>query len=189
MKASGSSSPSGTGHVSGADAGAVVTVGVDPHRQTFTATVLDQRGGGLGHEHFPNTAAGHRAALVWALAWGTPERVGIEGASGLGPPLAEFLVTGAWTCRTCHRTRRHCVSEGRPASTSYLWALAALTGSPGARAHYDRRKAAGERHVAAQRNLFNRLPGILHHCLHTGQTYNEAIAFPMIQSGASAHAA
>jgi transposase len=92
MKASGSSSPSGTGHVSGADAGAVVTVGVDPHRQTFTATVLDQRGGELGHEHFPNTAAGHRAALVWALAWGTPERVGIEGASGLGRPLAEFLV-------------------------------------------------------------------------------------------------
>jgi len=93
MNASGSSSPSGNAHVvSGAAADAVVTVGVDPHRRTFTATVLDHRGGELGHEHFPNTAAGHQAALAWASAWGALERVGIEGASGLGRPLAEFLV-------------------------------------------------------------------------------------------------
>ena len=60
--------------------------------------------------------------------------------------------------------------------------FAALTASPGARAHYDRRKNAGDRHVAAQRNLFNRLLGCLHHCLHTRQTYNEAIAFPTQQA-------
>src|SRR4051812_27380913 len=93
MNARGSSSPSGTAHVvsmPGADA--VVTVGVDPHRRTFTATGLDQRGGELGHEHFPNTRAGHEAALVWASGWGSLERVGIEGAGGLGRPLAEFLV-------------------------------------------------------------------------------------------------
>jgi hypothetical protein len=53
-----------------------------------------------------------------------------------------------------------------------------LTASPGARAHYDRRNTAGDRHVAAQRNLFNRLLGCLHHCLQTRQTYNEATAFP-----------
>jgi hypothetical protein len=33
-------------------------VGVDPHRETFTATVLDSRGGELGHAHFPNTRQG-----------------------------------------------------------------------------------------------------------------------------------
>jgi hypothetical protein len=33
-------------------------VGVDPHRTTFTATVLDARGGELGHAHFPNTRQG-----------------------------------------------------------------------------------------------------------------------------------
>jgi hypothetical protein len=33
-------------------------------------------------------------------------------------------------------------------------------------------------HVAAQRNLFNRLLGCLHHCLATGTHYDEAIAFP-----------
>jgi transposase len=54
------------------------------------------------------------------------------------------------------------VKNQRLASVGYLWAFAALTASPGARAHYDRRKAAGDRHVAAQRNLFNRMIGILH---------------------------
>jgi hypothetical protein len=39
------------------------------------------------------------------------------------------------------------------------------------------RRTTGDRHTAAQRNLFNRLIGCLHHCLATGQHYNETIAF------------
>jgi transposase len=70
------------------------------------------------------------------------------------------------------------VKNQRLAATGYLWAFAALTASPGARAHYDRRRTAGDRHIAAQRNLFNRLIGCLHHCLETRQHYNPDIAFP-----------
>jgi transposase len=70
------------------------------------------------------------------------------------------------------------IKNNRLAAAGYSWAFAALTASPGARAHYDRRKDAGDRHGAAQRNLFNRLLGCLHHCLATGQHYNEATAFP-----------
>jgi len=70
------------------------------------------------------------------------------------------------------------VKNNRLAATGYIWAFSALTASPGARAHYDRRKAAGDRHTAAQRNLFSRLLGCLHHCLATGQHYNETTAFP-----------
>jgi hypothetical protein len=70
------------------------------------------------------------------------------------------------------------VKNDRLASAGYLWAFSALTASPGARAHYDRRKEAGDRHAAAQRNLFGRLLGCLHHCLITGQEYDEATAFP-----------
>jgi transposase len=70
------------------------------------------------------------------------------------------------------------VKNQRLAATGYLWAFSALTASPGARAHYDRRKTAGDRHAAAQRNLFGRLLGCLHCCLATGQPYNEATAFP-----------
>ena len=36
-----------------------------------------------------------------------------------------------------------------PAAVGYTWAFAALTASPGARDHYDRRRDAGDRHAAA----------------------------------------
>ena len=55
---------------------------------------------------------------------------------------------------------RRKVKNQRLAGVGYLWAFAALTASPGARAHYDRRKAGGDRHIAAQRNLFNRMIGM-----------------------------
>jgi len=70
------------------------------------------------------------------------------------------------------------VKNQRLAAVGYVWAFSAITASPGARAHYDRRKDAGDRHTAAQRNLFGRLLGCLHTCLVTGQHYDEHIAFP-----------
>ncbi|MEU2134622.1 IS110 family transposase [Streptomyces sp. NPDC018352] len=70
------------------------------------------------------------------------------------------------------------VKNQRLAAVGYVWAFAALTASPGARAHYDRRREAGDRHTAAQRNLFNRMLGCLHHCLAGRADYDEAIAFP-----------
>ena len=70
------------------------------------------------------------------------------------------------------------VKNQRLAAVGYTWAFAALTASPGARAHYDRRRQASDRHAAAQRNLFARLLSCLHHCLATGQRYDETIAFP-----------
>jgi transposase len=79
--------------------------------------------------------------------------------------------------------RRHLVmarkiKNQRLASVGYIWAFAALTHSPGARAHYDRRRAAGDHHPAAQRHLFNRFLGILHHCRATRTAYDEHKAFP-----------
>jgi hypothetical protein len=81
------------------------------------------------------------------------------------------------------------VKNQRLAAAGYLWAFAALTASPGARAHYNRRRTAGDRHAAAQRNLFNRLLGCLHHCLATGQHYDEATAFSAPDPAAHAAAA
>jgi transposase len=79
--------------------------------------------------------------------------------------------------RTVHVFTRK-VKNQRLAAAGYVWAFACLTASPPARAHYDRRREIGDRHVAAQRNLFNRLLGCLHHCLTTGQTYDPTKAFP-----------
>jgi Transposase/Transposase IS116/IS110/IS902 family len=70
------------------------------------------------------------------------------------------------------------VKNNRLAAAGYTWAFSALSASPGARAHYDRRREAGDWHAAAERNLFSRLLGCLHHCLQTGQRYDEATAFP-----------
>jgi transposase len=59
-----------------------------------------------------------------------------------------------------------------------IWALASLRASPGARRHFDTRRAAGDWNHQAQRHLFNKFLGQLHHCLHTGQLYDEHRAFP-----------
>ncbi|MFC8373579.1 IS110 family transposase [Streptomyces sp. NPDC057239] len=70
------------------------------------------------------------------------------------------------------------VKNQRLAGVGYVWAFAAMAHSDGARAHYDRRREAGDRHTAAQRNLFNRMLGCLHHCLTHRVHYSEAVAFP-----------
>ncbi|MGW0771982.1 transposase [Streptomyces sp. NPDC002676] len=70
------------------------------------------------------------------------------------------------------------VKNQRLAAVGYVWAFSAMAHSDGARAHYDRRREAGDRHTAAQRNLFNRLIDCLHHCLAHRVYSSEAIAFP-----------
>ena len=65
----------------------------------------------------------------------------------------------------------------RLADACYLWAFAALSASPGARAFYDQRRAAGDTHHRALRALANRLVGILHGCLRHGTLYDEHIAW------------
>ena len=97
-------------------------------------------------------------------------------AKGLKAYAGAAPVTRA-SGKTRSVTRRH-IKNNRLAQAGYIWAFSALTASPGARAHYDRRRDNGDRHAAAQRNLFGRLLGCLWHCLATGQHYNEKTAFP-----------
>jgi len=56
-------------------------------------------------------------------------------------------------------------------------AFSALTGSPGARAYYDELRQRRMGHLAALRQLANRLVGILHGCLKTGTIYDETTAW------------
>jgi transposase len=65
----------------------------------------------------------------------------------------------------------------RLADVCYLWAFAALTASPGARAFYDQRRAQGDTHNRALRALANRLVGILHGCLKHQTPYDEHTAW------------
>ncbi len=74
---------------------------------------------------------------------------------------------------------RRWVKNDRLNAAGYLWAFSAITASPGAKAHYRRRRdnhAAW--HAAAQRNLFNRMIGQLYHCLQNRKVFDEESAFP-----------
>ena len=65
----------------------------------------------------------------------------------------------------------------RLADAVYLRAFSAITASPGARAFYDTRRAAGDTHHQALRALGNHLAGILHGCLTHHTAYNETTAW------------
>lgn len=59
---------------------------------------------------------------------------------------------------------RRWVKNDRLNHVGYLWAFSAITASPGANAHYRRRRDEhGDWHAAAQRNLFNRMIGQLYY--------------------------
>ena len=69
------------------------------------------------------------------------------------------------------------VRNRRLAAAVDQWALCALRASPGCRAFYEQRRAAGDLHHQALRALGNRLVGYLHGCLRTRTRYHEATAW------------
>jgi len=66
----------------------------------------------------------------------------------------------------------------RLADACYGWAFSSLSSSRGARAFYDRQRAAGKTHHQALRALANRWVGILHGCLKHREPYSEEVAWP-----------
>ena len=104
------------------------------------------------------------------------DRSRFQDAKGLKAYAGAAPITRASGKTTAVTHRR--IKNNRLAAAGYNWALSALTASPGARTHYDRRREHGDRHTSAQRHLFGKLLGCLHHCLATGQHYDEATAFP-----------
>jgi transposase len=75
------------------------------------------------------------------------------------------------------RTRH--IRDRRLADACHWWAFASITKSPGARLHYDRRRAAGDTHNAALRNLANKLLGRLWWCWQNHQPWDDNAAWPV----------
>src|SRR6476469_5257454 len=71
----------------------------------------------------------------------------------------------------------------------HQWTFCALNVSPGARAFYDARRAAGDLHHQALRALGNRLVGILHGCLRHRTHYDEHKAWSHRQHNPDTQAA
>ena len=84
-------------------------VGIDPHKRTLTATIVDPRGGLVASEHFRVSGDGHRALEAWALQFGPIVRIGVEGASAWGRHTAIFLIGRGYDVRdVCpNRTAQH----------------------------------------------------------------------------------
>jgi transposase len=68
-----------------------VVGGVDTHKDTHTAAVIDTAGRLLGHETFPATGAGYARLLDWLTSFGRLLLVGIEGTGVYGSGLAAHL--------------------------------------------------------------------------------------------------
>jgi transposase len=68
-------------------------VGVDVHKHTHTAALLDERGGELGTLRFANSPDGWQTLLRWLSEHKARDAVvGIENAAGYGRPLVAALV-------------------------------------------------------------------------------------------------
>jgi hypothetical protein len=76
-----------------------------------------------------------------------------------------------------HHVKARKVRNKRLGDACHWWAFAMLTKSPGARAHYDRRRAGGEHHNAALRNLASKLLDRLWWCLKHGELWDDAAAW------------
>jgi transposase len=74
-----------------ADVALPVIGGVDTHKHTHVAAVVDHLGGHPTTRSFPNTAQGHRELLAWMAECGSVAQVGIEGTGSYGAGLMRHL--------------------------------------------------------------------------------------------------
>jgi transposase len=116
------------------------------------------------------------AARVLAEVGDNPHR--FTTAAGLRAFAGTAPVTRA--SGRSHYVKARKVRNKRLGDACHWWAFAMLTKSPGARAHYDRRRTAGDHHNAALRNLANKLLGRLWWCLANNQLWDDTAAWPSL---------
>jgi transposase len=83
-------------------------VGIDPHKKTLSAAVVDGRGVIVAVEHFKVSGDGHRQLEAWAGQYGPIVSWGVEGVGSWGRHTAQFLVGHGHDVRdVCpHRTNQ-----------------------------------------------------------------------------------
>jgi transposase len=68
-----------------------IVIGVDPHKATNVVAAIDEQGESVGQETFPANRKGVRDLQRWAKRF-PGRRWAVEGASGIGRPLAQKLL-------------------------------------------------------------------------------------------------
>ncbi|QSE84689.1 IS110 family transposase [Rhodococcus koreensis] len=119
------------------------------------------------------------AARVLAEIGDDPERFAT--ANGLRAFAGTAPITRA--SGRSHYVKARKVRNKRLGDACHWWAFVTLTKSAGARAHYDKRRAAGDHHNAALRNLANKLLGRMWWCLQHNEPWDDHAAWPDLNSG------
>jgi transposase len=83
-----------------------VTGGVDTHKDTHVAAVIDHLGRELATRSFPTTSTGYQQLLDWMGTFGIIERVGIEGTGSWGAALTRHLNAANIDVTEINRTNR-----------------------------------------------------------------------------------
>jgi transposase len=99
--------------------------GVDSHKDTLAACLVDQTGRRLAAASVPNTLAGHHQLAAWLDRHGPVGRVGVKGGANLGAGLARFLADQGVDvrevpCALTVRERRRLRSPGKSDPTDAL---------------------------------------------------------------------
>lgn len=74
-------------------------IGIDTHKVTLAACLVDELGAALAERTFDNDPAGHRALLDWARMTAPQAVIGVEGSASFGAPAARFLIAAGQTVR------------------------------------------------------------------------------------------
>lgn len=88
------------------DPGRPVTGGVDTHKDTHMAVVIDEVGRVLGTKEFPVNAKGYAGLLAWMASHGALVKVGVEGTGSYGAGLARHLAASGVTVVEVNRPNR-----------------------------------------------------------------------------------
>jgi hypothetical protein len=70
----------------------MVTIGVDPHKQTHTAAAVDQLGVELGHRTVPARPVGNGELLEWARGLDSERVWAVEDVRNVSGSLERFLI-------------------------------------------------------------------------------------------------
>jgi transposase len=73
---------------------AVITIGIDPHKASLTAVAIDPSGTPLDRRRLLVNAGTLGQLLAWAAGW-PARRFAVEGAYGLGRPIAQQLAAAS----------------------------------------------------------------------------------------------
>jgi hypothetical protein len=94
-----------------------VVIGMDPHKRSVTIEVRDTREVLRAIGTFGSDTGSYRGMLKVAHQW--PDRVwAVEGANGVGRPVAQRLLadgSGCWMCRRSWPLGPGCSTAGRAA--------------------------------------------------------------------------